>query len=321
MNGLELIGNQVTYRTDLPSPIASHNEILVKVTCAGICETDLQLMQGYMGFQGILGHEFVGVAQSGKYAGRRVVGEINSPCGTCDFCRRGLGTHCPTRSVLGIVNRNGAFADALSLPEDNLHPVPDELPDELAVFTEPVAAAFQIPAQIPDLKEKKTLVLGDGRLGNLCAQVLKLSGANVTVVGKHPRKLDLLARLGLKTVLLSEIPRRNEFEVVVDCTGRAAGFQTALGFVRPRGTLVLKTTVAESLPMNLARIVIDEIAVVGSRCGPFAPALQALAEGTVSVRELIDDTCPLAEGVAALREARSPGRLKILLRPHADPAR
>lgn len=321
MNGLVLTGNQVSYRTDLPTPDASLNEILVAVTCAGICETDLQLMQGYMGFQGILGHEFVGVARSGKYAGRRVVGEINCPCGTCDFCRRGLGTHCPTRSVLGIVNRNGAFAEFLSLPEDNLHPVPDDLPDELAVFTEPVAAAFQIPAQIPDLQEKQTLVLGDGRLGNLCAQVLKLSGANVTVVGKHPRKLDLLTRLGLKTVLLSEIPRRNEFEVVVDCTGRAAGFQTALDFVRPRGTLVLKTTVAESLPMNLARIVIDEIAVVGSRCGPFAPALQALAEGTVSVRELIDDTRPLAEGVAALREARSPGRLKILLRPHADPAR
>jgi len=315
MNGLELTGDRVRYRTDLAVPEATPGEVRVRVACAGICETDLQLMQGYMGFQGILGHEFVGIAESGKYAGRRVVGEINCPCGECSFCRRGLGTHCPSRTVLGIVNRNGAFAEFLTLPESNLHPVPDDLPDELAVFTEPVAAAFQIPAQIPDLAGKRTVLLGDGRLGNLCTQVLKLSGADVTVVGKHSRKLELISKLGIQTVLLEDLKLKKEYEVVVDCTGRASGFETALSLVQPRGKLVLKTTVAGREPINLAGIVIDEITVIGSRCGPFGPAIKALANWTVSVSDLIDDVRPLATGVEALQEVRAGGKLKVLLRP------
>ncbi|MCA9092818.1 MAG: alcohol dehydrogenase catalytic domain-containing protein [Planctomycetaceae bacterium] len=315
MNGLELTGDRVSYRTNLAFPEEVTGEVRVRVSCAGICETDLQLMQGYMGFQGILGHEFVGVAENGKYAGRRVVGEINCPCGECSFCRRGLGTHCPSRTVLGIVNRNGAFAEFLTLPESNLHPVPDDLPDELAVFTEPVAAAFQIPAQIPDLAGKRTVLLGDGRLGNLCAQVLKLIGADVTVVGKHSRKLELISKLGIRTVLLEDLKLKKEYEVVVDCTGRASGFETALSLVQPRGKLVLKTTVAGREPINLAGIVIDEITVIGSRCGPFGPAIKALANGTVSVRELIDEVRPLATGVEALQEVRAGGKLKVQLRP------
>lgn len=315
MKGLELEGNQVRYREDLPTPIPIGHEVLVRVTCAGICETDLQLMQGYMGFQGILGHEFVGVAENGKYAGQRVVGEINCPCGICDSCVLGMQTHCPSRTVLGIVGRNGAFADYLILPEKNLHPVPQGIPDEVAVFTEPLAAAFQIPTQIPDLEGKKTLVLGDGRLGNLCAQVLRLSGANVTAAGRHPRKLNLLKSLGIRAELVSGIREQNEFEIVVDCTGRGSGFQTALRFVKPRGRVVLKTTVAGMEALNAARIVIDEISVIGSRCGPFVPAVNALSEGSILVRELIDDVRKLSDGVETLNEVRSGGKLKVLLKP------
>lgn len=315
MKGLELEGNQVRYREDLPTPIPIGHEVLVRVTCAGICETDLQLMQGYMGFQGILGHEFVGVAENGKYAGQRVVGEINCPCGICDSCVLGMQTHCPSRTVLGIVGRNGAFADYLILPEKNLHPVPQGIPDEVAVFTEPLAAAFQIPTQIPDLEGKKTLVLGDGRLGNLCAQVLRLSGANVTAAGRHPRKLNLLKSLGIRAELVSGIREQNEFEIVVDCTGRGSGFQTALRFVKPRGRVVLKTTIAGMEALNAARIVIDEISVIGSRCGPFVPAVNALSEGSILVRELIDDVRKLSDGVETLNEVRSGGKLKVLLKP------
>lgn len=318
MIGLELRGSELRLRRDLKIPEAGEGEVRIRVTCAGICETDLQLMQGYMGFQGILGHEFTGIAENGRFAGQRVVGEINCPCGGCEYCRSGAGNHCPKRTVLGIVGRNGAFAESLTLPEENLLAVPDDLEDEIAVFTEPVAAAFQIPAQIPDLAGKKTLVLGDGRLGNLCAQVLKLHGAEITVAGKHPRKLGLLSSLGIRTALVAELPIRKEFDLVVDCTGRATGFETAVPFVRPQGTLVLKTTVAGNHPLNLASLVIDEIQVIGSRCGPFEPALKALAEGRIEVRSMIDGIRPLSEGVEALHLARSNHSLKTLLKPQGN---
>jgi threonine dehydrogenase-like Zn-dependent dehydrogenase len=277
--------------------------VLVRVRCAGICETDLQLIKGYMGFRGVLGHEFVGVAESGALAGRRVVGEINCACWRCDTCRRGLPTHCPNRTVLGILNHDGAFADLIAVPERNLHAVPDSLPDEVAVFTEPLAAAFQIPAQLPVQSGDRVVVLGDGRLGNLCAQVLARLSDHVLVVGKHPEKLGLLTARGIGTALLSEPLEERAADIVVDCTGSESGIPTALRLVRPRGTIVLKTTVAGDQTLAWAPFVIDEIALVGSRCGPFDRALEALEAGQIDVRPLI------SERVSPSPRAWSPGRL------------
>src|SRR5688500_4665680 len=232
-----------------------------------------------MWFRGVLGHEFVGVAESGPYAGRRVVGEINCACWRCETCRSGLPSHCPNRTVLGILNHDGAFADYIAVPQKNLHPVPDSLPDEVAVFTEPVAAAFQIPAQIPIRRADRIVVLGDGRLGNLCAQVLAQRSDHVLVVGKHPEKLSLLQGRGIATAVLTDPLDARIEDIVVDCTGSASGLPTALRLVRPRGTVVLKTTVAGEQTMAYAPFVIDEVTLVGSRCGPFDPALKALESG------------------------------------------
>ena len=287
--------------------------IPVRVLKAGICETDLQLIQGYMGFRGVLGHEFVGIAEAGQFAGERVVGEINCACGDCRECRAGLGTHCPHRTVVGILNHDGAFAERVWLPEENLHVVPDNVSDEAAVFVEPLAAAFQIPAQLDLSRFPECVVLGDGRLGNLCAQVLRHQGCRVRVVGKHPEKLERLARLGLSTCLLSEVAGDRDADLVVDCTGSPTGMPTAVGLVKPRGTIVMKTTVAGETGPNLASVVIDELTVVGSRCGPFPAAIKALAEGAIDVTSLITHIAPLEEATAALELAKRPDQLKVLL--------
>ncbi len=316
MRALVLDGT-VTFDPEYPDPHASAGEALVRVTTAGVCETDLQLMRGYMGFRGVLGHEFVGVAESGPYAGRRVVGEINCRCGACATCRAGLGTHCDHRSVLGILRHDGAFADRLVLPQRNLHLVPDSLPSELAVFTEPVAAAFQVPAQVQVRRSDRVVVLGDGRLGNLCAQVLAGLSDHVTAVGKHRSKLALLDALGIQTALLVDVERDDPHgrfaDLVVDCTGSSTGLPTALRLVRPRGTIVLKTTVAGEQTLAWAPFVINEVTLVGSRCGPFEPALAALASGRVQVAPLISERFELARGVEALARAQAPGVLKVLL--------
>jgi threonine dehydrogenase-like Zn-dependent dehydrogenase len=295
----------------VPSP--AQGEVLVRVTRAGICETDLQLIKGYMGFRGILGHEFVGVAESGPFAGRRVVGEINCACRTCETCRRGLPTHCANRTVLGILNHDGAFADLIALPQQNLHLVPDSIPDDVAVFTEPLAAAYQIPAQLAIRRSDRIVILGDGRLGNLCAQVLATLSDDVTVVGKHPAKLALLSSMGIATALLSDPPPDRAADIVVDCTGSATGLPTALRMVRPRGTIVLKTTVAGEQTMAWAPMVIDEVTLIGSRCGPFDQAIAALAQERVDVRSLITDRFALTDGVRALERAQEKGVLKVLL--------
>jgi threonine dehydrogenase-like Zn-dependent dehydrogenase len=293
----------------MPKP----GEVRVRVLCAGICETDLQLIRGYMGFRGVLGHEFVGIAESGPFAGRRVVGEINCACRHCDLCRRGLPTHCSNRTVLGILDHDGAFADTITVPQDNLHVVPDNMPTDIAVFTEPVAAAFQIPAQIQVQRTDRVVVLGDGRLGNLCAQVLAGLSDHVVVVGKHANKLALLHSLGIATVLRDHVEAHREADVVVDCTGSDTGLPTAMKLVRPRGTIVLKTTVAGEQTLAWAPFVIDEITLVGSRCGPFDQALKALADGRVSVAPLISDRFDLSEGASALEHARTKPVLKVLL--------
>ena len=296
-----------------PAPVPAAEEVMVRVTRAGVCETDLQLIKGYMGFRGVLGHEFVGVAESGPLAGQRVVGEINCACWQCDTCRSGFPTHCPNRTVLGILNHDGAFADLIAVPQRNLHRVPDAIPDDIAVFTEPVAAAFQIPAQIEIAGSERIVVLGDGRLGNLCAQVLASMADEVLVIGKHREKLALLDAMGLKTALLSDDLPQRSFDIVVDCTGSESGLPAALKLVRPRGTIVLKTTVAGTQTLAWAPFVIDEVTLVGSRCGPFDRALNALEHGLVDVEPLITDRFSLSDGLKALQKAQQKGVLKVLI--------
>jgi threonine dehydrogenase-like Zn-dependent dehydrogenase len=313
MQAVYLSGREVEFREDHPEPEPDSHEVIVRVVRAGICETDLQLMQGYMGFAGVLGHEFVGIAESGPLAGTRVVGEINCSCFECDTCRSGLPTHCPNRSVIGILNHDGAFAERIAMPEKNLHAVPDSMSTDVAVFVEPVAAAFQILRQQLVRPGQSVVVLGDGRLGNLCAQVLNGFGCRVLAVGKHTQKLAVLDRMGIETTLIGDAHPNRDVDVVVDCTGSPTGLPAALQFVRPWGTVILKTTVAGEQTLALAPIVIDEVSVVGSRCGPFPDAIAALASGQVLVEPLISGRYPLREGVEALLTTASQPVLKVLL--------
>ena len=306
---------------DVPAP--SHaGEALVRVRLAGVCNTDLEIVRGYAGFRGTLGHEFVGVAESAPGApeleGRRVVGEINAGCGACEQCRAGDARHCPARTVLGIVGRDGAFAEYLRLPSANLLPVPDELADERAVFCEPLAAACAITERVSVGADARVAVVGDGKLGLLCAQALKiLTGASVALVGRHASKLDVARRRDIETFKAEELPPSLErtFDVTVEASGSPRGFETALRLLRPRGTLVLKSTFHGVTELNAAPVVVDEMQIVGSRCGRFAPALELLRRGAVDVDSLVSEEFPLAEGVRALGRAAEPGVLKVLLRP------
>lgn len=287
MKGLYFDG-QLNLREDLPEPKAAPGEAVIGTTLAGVCKTDMEIVKGYMGFSGVLGHEFVGVVKESddpSWVGRRVVGEIN--CAPADDPR-----HVADRTVLGIVGRDGAMAEAFCLPLANLLEVPEGVPDEVAVFTEPVAAAFEILEQTAITPNDRVLVLGDGRLGNLIAQVLATSGCELVMVGKHAAKRELAQSMGLETVALDAFEPARSWDLVVDATGSSSGFALALESVVPRGRLVLKTTVADSLPMNLAPLVIHEITLIGSRCGRFGPALQALADETVKVRPLIKWALP-----------------------------
>jgi len=311
MRAIVLEGNHVSLRRDDRQPVLANGEVMVRVLRAGICETDLQLIRGYMGFSGVLGHEFVGVAEDGPFAGRRVVGEINCSCWQCETCLSGRPTHCPNRTTIGIANHDGAFADLVAVPQRNLHLVPESVSTDAAVFTEPLAAAFQIPAQLSLNRDDRVVVLGDGRLGNLCAQVLAGICERVLVIGKHPEKLALLESLGIATA--SRLPKDRTADIVVDCTGSETGLQAALEIVRPRGTVVLKTTVAGSQQMRWAPVVIDEVTIVGSRCGPFDRALAALETGRIQVLPLIAERFDLSRGVEALEMAKSRSVLKVLL--------
>jgi len=307
---------QVARVADVPLPEWTPGTAIVRVRLAGICNTDLELVRGYMGFRGTLGHELVGEVVDGPDAwrGRRVVGEINFACGACAWCARGLGRHCPQRTVMGIQGADGALAEFVRVPLVNLHCVPDGVSDDAAVFTEPLAAAFEILAQVRVASDRSSVVLGDGKLGLLAAQALAHAGARVLVVGKHAEKLAHVARRGIATTLLADWDRA-AVDLVVEATGTAAGFELALAATRPRGTLVLKSTLAHGAPLNLAPLVIHEITVVGSRCGPFAPALAALAGGTVQVRQLISARYALRDATQALARAAEPGVLKVLVAP------
>jgi threonine dehydrogenase-like Zn-dependent dehydrogenase len=316
MRGLWLEGQAIRFRDDLPPPETASGEARVRVSVAGICNTDLELVRGYHPFTGIPGHEFVGRVEAApgapEWEGRRVVGEINVSCGECAACTAGRRTHCERRTVLGIRGRNGAFAEGLTLPRANLHEVPDSVPDETAVFTEPLAAALEIQEQVRVGRGDRVVVVGDGKLGNLVAQALALTGCALTVIGRHPAKLALLAARGIAIRMESDLAR-GQADVAVECTGNAEGLELARGAVRPRGTIVLKSTYRGRASLDVSRIVVDEVTLVGSRCGPFAPALALLAEGRVDVRPLVHARFPLHEAVAAFAEAARPGVMKVLV--------
>ncbi|MEP3480201.1 MAG: alcohol dehydrogenase catalytic domain-containing protein [Fuerstiella sp.] len=313
MNCLYLSDGTISYRTHYQSQPTGEGLIPIDVQLAGICETDLQLQQGYMNFEGVLGHEFVGIAAAGKFSGQRVVGEINCSCGRCSECSNNRSRHCTARTVVGILNHDGAFADRVWVPEENLHAVPDSVSDQQAVFTEPLAAACRIPEQVRIKPSDQVVVLGDGRLGHLSAAVLALTSQHVTVVGKHQWKLDMLKPLSVSTCLLQDDLPSKTADVVVDCTGSESGFELALKAVRPCGTVVLKTTVANNHQLALSAVVIDEVNIVGSRCGPFQPALQMLERKEVDVERLVSASYPLTDGIAAFQHAQQPDALKVLL--------
>lgn len=317
MKALRVDGSPRVVEIDPPAP--GPGEARIRVLRAGVCSTDLEIVRGYMRFSGTLGHELVGeVIESPdpSWVGRRVAGEINLGCGRCERCLAGLSRHCATRTVLGILGKDGCFAEEVTLPVVNLHAIPESISDDVAVFVEPLAAAFEVLEQVHVPPSARVLVLGDGKLGALVAMVLVRTGAEVTVLGRYPRKLERLRALGARAVLDGE-PTGGGFDVVVEATGSPEGLPRAQALLRPRGTLVLKSTFHGHTELATAPIVIDEISIVGSRCGPFGPAVRALA-GAIDPSPLVDAVFPLAEGVRALERAAEPGAAKILIAPGAD---
>lgn len=317
MRALWLQNRTVSLRDDLSRPVRAPGEVLVRVTLAGICGTDLALLHGHYGFTGVPGHEFVGVvaaADDAALLGQRVVGEINVGCGHCQTCRNDRREHCDERTVLGIRGRPGAFAEYLTLPVANLLAVPAGVGDERAVFTEPLAAALEIEAQLPIRRLDRVLLIGAGRLGQLIALTLLLTGCELSVVARHPRQRALLVERGIPVVGETEVPERR-FDRVIEASGSVTGFALARRAVRPGGSIILKSTYREAVPVDLAGLVVDEVTLVGSRCGRFAPALRLLECGAIDPTRLIDAEYPLEQGAEAFAHCARPGTLKILLRP------
>ena len=306
--------NQSLSMRDLSLP-SRPGEALIRVRLSGICGTDLELVRGYYPFTGIPGHEFVGeVVESPdqSWIGKRVVGEINAVCGECEQCHNGRPTHCENRTVLGITNRDGVHAEYTCLPLANLHVVPDPVSDEAAVFTEPLAAALEIQQQVQIRPTDRVLLIGAGRLGQLVAQTLALTGCDLRVVARHPHQKALLEARQIRLISEDEVqPRR--WDVVVEATGSPSGFGLARQALRPRGTLVLKSTYRGESTVNWSPFVVDEITIVGSRCGPFAPALRLLERGEVDPTVLIAERFPLGQALEAYENAKKPGMLKVLI--------
>ena len=307
--------------TDYPEPKAAAGEVVIRVSLAGICRTDIEITRGYMDFRGVLGHEFVGVVASGsgaaaeKWIGRRVVGEINCVCGKCEMCLAGLKSHCLNRRTIGIAGRDGCMAERLALPAANLHALPDALSDQAAVFVEPLAAALQVVQQVRPNPKDRTVVIGDGRLGQLVAQVLAARGVRPLVIGLSEAKLRRLERLGISAMPVSEARPRKDALLVVEASGSPEGLKLAMDFVRPRGTIVLKSTIAASGSVNLSPLVVDEITLLGSRCGPFSEAIGALSRGDISIEGLITAEFSLDKGVQAMQAAQAPDALKVVIQP------
>ena len=315
MKALRISGDELSVQ-EIAKPLAE-GESLVRVVKSGICNTDLEIARGYAGFNGTLGHEFVGVVENANslLIGKRVVGEINAGCGKCDRCVRGDARHCPERTVLGIHGRDGAHAEFQRLPEVNLIEVPKSVSDESAVFVEPLAAAFGITEQIQIGPEDKVAVIGDGKLGILCSRSLSLTTHDLTHIGKHRKKLDLTEKYGNVTGVLADDASalQKSFDIIIEASGSESGFNTALNLLKPRGKMVLKSTFHGSPRWDAARVVVDEITIVGSRCGRFAPALELLSTNAVEVKDLITDEIPLSRGVEAMKLAAEPGVMKVLL--------
>lgn len=314
MRALWLEDQLLHLRNDVPVPVPAEEESLIRVRLAGVCNTDLELTRGYYPYAGVPGHEFVGTVERGPepLLGKRVVGEINAVCGSCEACRQGRRTHCTRRNVLGIVARNGTFAEFLTLPSENLHVVPDSVSDETAVFAEPLAAALEIQEQVLINENDRVLVVGDGKLGQLVARTLALTGCKLVVAGRHASKLALLESRGIAITSPGSIEARS-FDVAVECSGSSEGFALARTALRARGTLIMKSTYAGDLTFNASSLVVDEITMIGSRCGPFAPALELLASRAVDPTDLIHARYPLAEAVEAFAQAQRPGVLKVLV--------
>lgn len=322
MRALTFGDGQLTFDANHADPELKPGEAIVRPTLAGICTTDIEICRGYMGFAGVLGHEFVGVVESvhsdandrdKAMVGKRVVGSINCVCGKCDMCRSGLSSHCRDRTVLGILGRDGCFADRFALPVRNLLEVPDALDDEQAVFTEPLAAACEINRQLHIEGKPYVTVLGDGRLGLLVAQVMNQLNASVRVIGKHPEKLARCEKWAIKHRRVNDLVPRSDQDIVVDCTGSAEGLAMAMKLVRPRGKIVLKTTVANQAGVDLSPLVINEVELIGSRCGPFDEALDLLAGEQVDVLSLISRRVRIEDGVDAMRLAQQNDVIKVLL--------
>lgn len=317
MKALRLSNNRLEL-AEIPKP-DNESEAMIRVVKSGICNTDLEIVRGYAGFVGTLGHEFVGVVERAddaqEFVGKRVVGEINAGCGTCERCIAADSRHCPTRTVLGIVGRDGAHAEVLQLPSRNLIEVPENVSDEQAVFAEPLAAAYGITEQVDILPQTIVAVIGDGKLGLLCAMSMALKSQNVTIIGKHQSKIAFAEKSGIEGVLLNNVSpsMSKRYDVVVEASGSESGFATAIDLVKPRGKIVLKSTFHGSPTWAASRVVVDEITIVGSRCGRMEPALDLLKSGAVNVEDLIDGEMPLSQGVAAFERAAKKGVLKVLL--------
>jgi 2-desacetyl-2-hydroxyethyl bacteriochlorophyllide A dehydrogenase len=301
---------------EVPKPQRTENEVSIRVTLAGICNTDHEIIRGYVpGFNGILGHEFIGIVEEAddpSIIGKRCTAEINFACGTCAYCRANLQRHCPNRSVLGIINRNGAFAQYISVPRENLTIIPDSIPDKHAIFIEPLAAALEILDQVKILQSSKVLLLGDGKLGLLIGHVLAAAGCELTVVGKHPGKLGHLKYDHITTVLRDDF-KNDLYDVVIEATGNAEAFDMAVANVRPRGTIVLKSTYAGEVHFNLSPVVVNEITIIGSRCGLFSQAVEFLLKHQVSFEDMISAEYSLDNALKAFEFSKSSNILKVLL--------
>jgi alcohol dehydrogenase len=299
-----------------PDPVPGEGDTLLRVRQAGVCATDLHILQGYMNFRGVLGHECVAEVVSSPdkdLVGRRVVSEINIACTRCDLCLSGLSNHCRDRTVLGIQGRDGVFAEYVRVPQSVLHVLPNSIDDDQAVFVEPLAAAYAVLKQVKVDARTFATVVGDGRLGLLVAQVLRNAGCPVRVIGKHPSKLALCEKWSVRSRPLEDIVPRRDQDLVVDCTGRPEGLGIALQMVRPRGTIVMKSTCAAPSTVNLSSLVVDEITLLGSRCGSFREAIRAMVEKEVDVVSLISRRMRLDQGAEALAHAAQPGVLKVLI--------
>ena len=316
MRSLWLENQKLEFRNNVPMPVPGESEALIRVRMAGICSTDLELVRGYYPFSGIPGHEFVGEVvgspDNQNWVGTRVVGEINIACGECETCKSGLTRHCERRKTLGIHDWNGVFAEYIVLPVANLHAIPDHIPDNIAVFAEPLAAAYEILEQNQLDAGDNVLVIGAGRLGQLIAQVLQTTGCELEVVERHAKQRELLARRNIHTIPESGLVDK-KYTVVIEATGSPDGFLLATKCVRPRGRIILKSTYKGSVNVNFSAIVVDEITLMGSRCGPFKPAIRLLAEGKVDPAPLIEAVYPLEQAVVAFDQAAMPGVLKVLI--------